>query len=93
MRHPTIHLNGTGAKTLLDGYLEAIHQLGQALNAINNIEFNARDYYPQGSSAWGVAESEMEDRKAGIMRAKLDFEDIAERIQATIDEQSKRKNA
>lgn len=77
MRHPTIHLNGTGAKTLLDGYLEAIHQLGQALNAINNIEFNARDYYPQGPGAYTAARAERSTHVEALRRAKEHFMAIA----------------
>jgi len=49
---PTIHLNGTGARSLTDGYTEARRAVQDAMTALQNVDFNARDYYPQGQLAW-----------------------------------------
>ena len=59
---PTIHLNGTSKKMLLDGYIEALHALKDAQEALQRIEFNARDYYVQGPDAWNKARDEMADQ-------------------------------
>lgn len=52
---PTIHLNGTGKKTLCEGYDAADDALHDFIEAWERIEFNARDYYVQGSEAWTAA--------------------------------------
>lgn len=49
---PTVHLNGSGRKTLAD-QLEASHlALTAALEAMRAGAPNGRDYYPQGSDAF-----------------------------------------
>lgn len=55
---PTIHMNGTPAKMLLEGYDELSFALLSAQDAFGKVEFNARDYYPQGPDAWGKARDE-----------------------------------
>lgn len=52
---PTVHLNGTGHTTLADGYEKADDALRDFTKAFGEIEFNARDYYPQGPEAWEKA--------------------------------------
>ena len=52
---PLVHLNGTGIKTLTEGYSAADDALHDFIAAFGNIEFNARDYYPAGPDAWGKA--------------------------------------
>lgn len=59
---PTIHLNGTSKQMLLDGYVAALHALKDAQEALQKIEFNARDYYVQGPDAWNTARDEMADQ-------------------------------
>ena len=59
---PTIHLNGTSASMLLEGYTEAMLAISAAERAIQNIEFNARDYYPSGPEAWTKAVNERRDQ-------------------------------
>lgn len=49
---PSIHLNGTGRRMLTDDYSAAYHALQAAFRAFQSIEFNARDYYPQGADAF-----------------------------------------
>lgn len=52
---PLVHLNGTRKKTLLDGYDQAADKLHDFIEAWGGIEFNARDYYPNGPEAWTAA--------------------------------------
>lgn len=58
---PTIHMNGTSARMLYEGYEEAHHALTKAEEALGKIEFNARDYYPVDGS-WEKAREEMRAR-------------------------------
>lgn len=81
MRIPTIHLNGTGKKMLLEGYLEAYRAIRQAKKALTNIEFNPRDYYVQGSNAWEEATREMQERFNALSKIENEIEEIAEAIQ------------
>lgn len=55
---PSIHLNGTGRKTLSEDYFEAWNRLNEAIAAFNKIEFNCRDYYVQPAGAWAQATTE-----------------------------------
>jgi hypothetical protein len=52
---PTIHLNGTSRETLAEGYDAAEDALYDLIQAFGGIEFNARDYYVQGPTAWTAA--------------------------------------
>lgn len=52
---PTVHMNGTGKKTLMEGYDGAADALLAFADAFGRIEFNARDYYVQGSDAYPKA--------------------------------------
>ena len=52
---PTIHLNGTGAISLLVGYEAARNALEVAIQSFHKIEFNSRDYYVDGPDSWPAA--------------------------------------
>jgi len=52
---PTVHLNGTSAKDLWEGYEAAYDAVRAAQDALRKIEFNARDYYVQGNDAYSKA--------------------------------------
>lgn len=52
---PTVHLNGTSAKDLWEGYEAAYNAILAAQDALRKIEFNARDYYVQGDDAYSKA--------------------------------------
>jgi hypothetical protein len=43
---PVIHSNGTSAETLCEDYLRARRAVIAAMEALSQVEFNARDYYP-----------------------------------------------
>lgn len=59
---PTVHLNGTSAESLMEGYESAARKLGEAFDAVAATAPNARDYYVQGDSAYERARSEHADR-------------------------------
>lgn len=66
---PSIHLNGTGRKTLAEGYQRAYVAVQDAITAFNEIEFNARDYYVQSDGAWPKARTERDCAAAHLHQA------------------------
>ena len=68
---PTIHLNGTGATSLLDEYSEAMRALENLRAAMASATCNARDFYPQGDNAWSDARYE----RAEVLAKISDIED------------------
>ena len=58
---PTIHINGTSAKSLTEDYAQARRAVQEAVNALRAVDFNARDYYVQGPGAWTAAVQQRED--------------------------------
>lgn len=58
---PTIHLNGTPARVLLEERMEAASALRDAIAALCRAAPNGRDYYPQGPGA--IDEATMEHRR------------------------------
>ena len=57
---PTIHLNGTGARSLADEYHAFWQALEKAAAALQNATCNARDFYPQELGAYERARMERE---------------------------------
>ena len=55
---PTIHLNGTGARSLADEYHAVYQAIDRASDALQAATCNARDFYPQGNAAWQQAREE-----------------------------------
>ena len=74
---PTVHLNGTSEKMLMEGYRAAFEACSKALDALHEIEFHPRDYYPQGQEAWEKAHSENCSRIARISSVKNELLTIA----------------
>jgi hypothetical protein len=68
---PTIHLNGTGAKSLADEYHAVCRAIDRASDALAAATCNARDFYPQGPGAYEQARKEREEafRKLGEVQA------------------------
>jgi hypothetical protein len=54
---PTIHSNGTSKETLLKGWNSVNRAFNQLNDSINQVEFNARDYYVR-EGAWEQAQKE-----------------------------------
>jgi hypothetical protein len=58
MTFPTIHMNGTSARSLAEDYSTAGRAVGAACEALAKAGPNGRDYYPQGAEAMKAATSE-----------------------------------
>ncbi len=80
MRTPTIHLNGTSKRMLMEGYEKAYDTIRDAEKALSEIEFNPRDYYVQDPEAWTEARAEMDKRFAALRGIKEELNIIAESI-------------
>lgn len=61
MIFPTVHLNGTSKNQLERSYQDAYAAVLRAECAAQKIEFNERDYYPQGPGAWEEAKRQAQE--------------------------------
>ena len=52
---PTIHLNGTSAEALMEGYQKAYEAVSDSILVVARAYPNGRDYYPQGNEALPAA--------------------------------------
>ncbi len=75
MTKPTIHLNGTSAKDLLEQYRAAMEAISAAGDALAKCGPNGRDYYPQGPEAVGKAIDEHRSRR---QRLEAIYDEITE---------------
>jgi hypothetical protein len=72
---PTIHMNGTSAKMLLNDYENAYYAVDAAIESLLKIEFNARDYYPI-DGAWDEAVKQREQQFRNLYDLKIQIQDI-----------------
>ena len=79
---PTIHRNGTSAKDLQQGYDTAADALYALEQALNKIEFNARDYYVQHDLAWTQANAERQAINAKVKDVSAYLQEIREHLYA-----------
>ena len=84
---PTLHMNGTGYRMLIEGYENARQAVREALEALAKIEFNARDYYVQGDRPWALAVKQMDVRRKKLADVFYELEEIM----LNIDEQGSTK--
>ena len=80
MMLPTIHMNGTSARELLEGYCNAISAIHDALEALARTAPNGRDYYPQGPNACAQADAEHNDRKHALIKVMNELQALAEHV-------------
>jgi len=80
MIKPTVHMNGTSKRMLLEGYSDARQAVRHAQVMMGKIEFNARDYYVQGPEAWAQAVEEMKGRYLALEQVANDLLEIMEHI-------------
>lgn len=69
MKIPTIHMNGTGGKTLMAEYTAAMDAVKDAGEKLYAATLNGRDYYPQGPGAFDEAREErmkMQDKLLSV---------------------------
>jgi hypothetical protein len=74
MRLPSIHLNGTDAQSLFDGYRNAHEAIRDAQRALAQCAPNGRDYYLQEGSATNEAMAEHRARMAALETIERDLE-------------------
>ena len=87
---PTIHLNGTSPEVLFEAYSDMANALASAIQQMEALPFNARDYYPQeiGSSSptvWNQAVAEMRERIVSLRGVHAEISAIRDSIQSDID--------
>ena len=80
MMLPTIHMNGTSGRALLEGYCEAISAVQAALEALARAAPNGRDYYPQGPDACAQADAEHDARKHALIKVMNELQVLAEHV-------------
>ena len=91
MIRPTIHMNGTAPETLRDEYLAVAHSIRDAVKKAEGMDFNGRDYYPQGDAAWQQAKEEHHKRINDLNVIWLQFEELAGHCQHAIYDRAKRR--
>ena len=80
MTLPTIHLNGTSKKNLIQALCQASHALDAAYGALKETSPNGRDYYPQGPEAFGQAVTEHCSRLSRLDAIKDEIDTLTLRI-------------
>ena len=90
---PTIHTNGTSPEMLKEGYLEAYRAVTAADATLVAIEFNARDYYPQGPEAWTTARAERQHQLARLRCIAAELMTVLEHIQEALDAKAAQRRA
>lgn len=80
MRKPVVHLNGTSAERLLEGFTDARYAVSKAIDALEEAAPNARDYYPLGGSAFDVAVDEHRARVDKLRSVAKELGELAEHV-------------
>jgi hypothetical protein len=80
MIHPTVHLNGTSKKELLNQWRAIYLALATARDTLRESGPNGRDYYPQGPDAIRTAETEHCERLAKIESVMEDLDELSLRV-------------
>lgn len=83
---PILHLNGTGAKQLLDQYRAAAETVGEALHRMQEAAPHPRDYYPKGDDSWKRAHAQHDTRCKQVRRVYDDLRALFENISRQQDE-------
>lgn len=78
---PTVHINGTSREALSAQFAEVLKALQRALEAMADAAPNARDYYPQGESAFRLARAEHESRIACVRAIREDYYRLYESVE------------
>jgi hypothetical protein len=79
---PTIHMNGTSRAELVRGHEAVDDALHTLIDALGGVEFNPRDYYPQGPDAWSAARDQHTAVYAKIREIKAYNDAILEHLSA-----------
>jgi hypothetical protein len=77
---PTIHMNGTSSRELLDQLCKAMLAISKAQEALSNAAPNGRDYYPQGGEALRMALDQHCARVRKLAEVRKELKAIADHI-------------
>lgn len=79
---PLLHMNGSSATDLLDGYREVLTRLRGAREALQRHGPNQRDYYAKsdGDTAWRTAQAEHTTRLQALDDIIDDIESMADHV-------------
>jgi hypothetical protein len=83
MMYPTVHLNGTSKRELIDQLCNACMAINTALSTVTDAQPNGRDYYPQGDTATKDALNEHAARIQSLVKVRDELMEIAEHIDAS----------
>ena len=89
---PVIHINGTSPEDLLNDNMEVSQALDAALDRIQRMEFNARDYYPRPGS-WDKAVAERRKHIEALRQAQDYFMAVAVHCSDAVAERAARRKA
>jgi hypothetical protein len=82
---PLVHLNGTSAEHLLEGYTAAREAVSAAIHALADAAPNARDYYPIGDHAYAAARREHDARMVALVSVLEDLTRLEEHVAVARD--------
>lgn len=88
---PTIHMNGTSAEELRDGYAAACDALNTALEALQAARPNRRDYHTRAPEVWAAASKEHERRMHRLADTKHELITLHEHCAAAADARAARR--
>jgi hypothetical protein len=91
MMIPTLHLNGSAASHLLEGYQDAIAAVEEAINSVANTAPHGRDYYVQSPAAYTVARDEHDTRIAKLTNIRVELQTIMEAVYRQEAERARHK--
>jgi hypothetical protein len=83
---PTVHLNGTSGDDLLEQLTDANVSICEALTDLCDAAPNARDYYPQGDTAFRAARSQHDFRVARLISVREEIQALAHHVADQIRE-------
>ena len=82
---PTVHMNGTGAKDLLEEAEAAYDAVGAALTALRRMTVNGRDYYVQiDPRAFYKASDQHRDRQFALQQVQNDLERLMGHLEEAV---------
>lgn len=88
---PTIHMNGSSAERLLEGYQEILEKAAELMSAMGEAPLNARDYYPQGPAAWGEADDEFRSYVVAVRTLIKHFNEVVNGIHDQIEDRKRQR--
>lgn len=81
MTYPTIHINGTNPKTLLEELCSAYNAVQNALEVVAATAPNPRDYYiHKQPDAFRTADAEHRARLTALQKVAAELADLAEYV-------------